>query len=148
MSATPNPYAAPTSNVSDPPAKIGLEKRGSKLWLPLYLFPLWLLFAFYGSWLVAWFDLGHQPIPMRDDPKYIGGLSDIMLWISMFIVMITPLALPLGLIASFFLPGKFRTRGGRALRGVLLAVIYLMASAAIIYLLRSDPGRVVEWWFD
>lgn len=34
----------------------------------VWLYPVILIAAFYATWLVAWFVLGHMPRPSLDDP--------------------------------------------------------------------------------
>ena len=94
----------------------------------------------------TWVILGHRPRPMLDDPKYIGGLMNIAYFLPGFLLMGLPILAPLGLAASFSLPS--RTQSFRYGIAATLAAIYIMACSGVIMLLRQDPGRVVEWWFD
>lgn len=149
-----NPYHAPvTKQVLVEDGETLLPRRSSTnwfgfaAWLAVYLYPVWLLAAFYVAWLVAWVQLGHQPRPMLDDPKSIGGFSDDVYMISGMFVILMPVLAPLGLVASFLCPILVR----RDVRGGLstgLMVLYVLLAASAIWILRADPGRVVEWWFD
>ncbi len=39
-------------------------------------------------------------------------------------------------------------RSSRAGLGAALTVLYVLLCAFALLLVRADPGRVVEWWFD
>ena len=39
-----------------------------------WVYPCLLVTSLYGTWLVAWAVLGHQPVPSIDDPKYISPI--------------------------------------------------------------------------
>ena len=112
-----------------------------------YLYPVWLVSSFYSTWLMAWIQLGHRPRPMLDDPKSIGGLMDIAYIVPGFLVMAMPVLTPIGLAASFFCPVQVR-RVSRYAQNCVLAVLYVALCALALLMLRADPGRVVEWWFD
>ena len=149
-----NPYHAPvTKQVLGEDGETLLPRRrstngfGFAVWLALYLYPVWLLAAFYVTWLVAWVQLGHQPRPMLDDPKSIGGFSGDVYMISGVFLILMPVLAPLGLVASFLCPIPMR----RNVRGGLsagLMVLYVLLAVSAILMLRADPGRVAEWWFD
>ena len=109
--------------------------------------PVWLLGSFYSTWLIAWIQLGHLPRPMLDDPKSIGGVMEIAYFVSGILVMTMPVLTPIGLIASFFCPISTRRTARYALKAAL-AVLYVALCALVLLTLRTDPGRVVEWWFD
>lgn len=115
------------------------------LWVLIYAFPLLTIFSIYGCWLLAWATLGYQPKPMLNDPKYIGGPLDVAYFASNIAIMIYPAIAPLGLISPFFCPAVQRSRIPKSL--VLLA-IYVAINVLGIVLLRTDPGSVVEWYFD
>jgi uncharacterized membrane protein len=84
---------------------------------------------------------------MLDDPKFIGGFSDDVYMISGMFVALMPALAPLGLVASFLCPFPVRrdVRGGLSAR---FMVLYVLLAVSAILMLRADPGRVVEWWFD
>ena len=147
--ASANPYETspgPTSSegVDDAPR----WSRAIRLaWVIAYFYPLHLLIAMYGSWLGAWMTLGHMPRPMLDDPKSIGGLMPFVIHGPEVLLVALPVATPLGLAASFFLLGRRRGVWSIVSR-FLLAVLYITMCVVAIMILRSDPGRVVEWFFD
>ena len=154
MITKPNPYHAPTTaqalvdtDVAAPPRSSFANRVRFAVWLLAYLYPAWLLASFYAAWLVAWVQLGHPPRPMLDDPKSIGVATDIAYYVSGMFVMLLPALTPIGLAASFLCPIPIR----RELRGELgaaFAMLYIVFCAIVLLTLRSDPGRVIEWWFD
>src|SRR5438045_9525113 len=45
------------------------------LGLAAILWPLVIAALLYGEWLLAWWFLGHRPVPSLDDPNQIAGTS-------------------------------------------------------------------------
>jgi hypothetical protein len=84
---------------------------------------------------------------MLDDPKSIGGFMDIAYVVSELLVTAMPVLVPIGLAASFFCPFHV-PRGVRYALNAAFAVLYVALCAFALLMLRVDPGRVVEWWFD
>lgn len=117
------------------------------IWLLAYLYPLWLASSFYASWLIAWMLLGHRPRPNLDDPKSIGAFMDVTNLLPLLLLMAMPALAPMGLAASFFCPICVRPRL-RVVRDLVLAIVYVVLCAVVLFTLRTDPWRVVEWWFD
>jgi len=154
MTSEANPYRPPGSvpvfvedeSTSAPRCRFVTRYRLA-IWLLAYLYPVWLLGSFYSTWLIAWIQLGHLPRPMLDDPKSIGGIIDIAYFVTGILVMAMPVLTPIGLIASFFCPISTRRTARYALKAAL-AVLYVALCALVLLTLRTDPGRVVEWWFD
>ena len=72
---------------------------------------------------------------------------DIAYFVPGILVMAMPVLTPIGLIASFFCPISTRRAVRYALKAAL-AVLYVALCAFVLLTLRTDPGRVVEWWFD
>lgn len=153
MSINANPYQTPDSQ--RPPANHpewngtaqGSARGKLALWLLAYLYPVWLLSSFYLVWLVAWFQLGHRPQPMLDDPKSIGGAMNVLHLIPGILLMLMPILAPLGLTASIIFPVQTR-RESRRVTGGALALLYILLCAAVLLTLRWDSAGVVEWWFD
>lgn len=111
------------------------------------MYPVWLVGAFYATWLVAWVELGHRPRPMLDDPKYIGGLMDFVYGVPGYLLLGLPVLAPLGFAASFFCQ-KRTTRERRGVLAMVLAAFYVLMCVTAIVVLRYDGASVVEWWFD
>lgn len=84
---------------------------------------------------------------MLDDPKSIGGILDIAYYAPGILVMFMPILAPMGLAVSFLCPVKMGRRLRRAF-GTAFAILYVVLCLIALLTLRSDPGRVVEWWFD
>ena len=84
---------------------------------------------------------------MLDDPKSIGGVMVVVYLIPGLLLMAMPALTPLGLAASFFCPFRARHRL-RLAQNFAIAFLYIALCAIVLLMLRSDPGRVVEWWFD
>lgn len=147
-SSITNPYQIPES-VSSPAEQKSPSVSRLKIaaWLLLYLYPLCLAGSFYAAWIVAWLVLGHPPRPMLDDPKSIGGVMVVVYLIPGLLLVAMPALAPLGLAASFFCPICPRGRL-RWLQKTALAILYIALCAIVLLMLRADPGRVVEWWFD
>ena len=153
MTTEANPYQTPNyTEVSlDEQPALHQSRLATRywvaVWLLAFLYPVWLLGSFYLTWLIAWVQLGHRPRPMLDDPKAIGGVLDIAYYIPGILLMLVPVLAPLGLVASFFCPINAR-RGVRHSWRAAFAALYVALCALALLTLRSDPGRVVEWWFD
>lgn len=112
----------------------------------VYLSPLLALSTVYLCWVSAWAQLGHQPRPLLDDPKYIGGVVDVTYGISILGVMFLPAFLILGLVSCWLYPTK--PRPARIKKGFNLASIYFMFCVTCWAIARVDPGKVFYWWFD
>ncbi|MCU0865567.1 MAG: hypothetical protein MUC36_17415 [Planctomycetes bacterium] len=109
-------------------------------------FPLLLIAALYGQWLLSWLLLGHRPVPSIDDPKYIGGAS----WMSFVTGIALVGFLPVGCLALLLnaLHAVVQPQPWPLQRQLMRVVATVTLWFATLVLLRSDPGRVVEWWFD
>lgn len=149
-----NPYKSPHAMATDGASKPGSLFSGGfsnrihlAVWLGLILYPVWLLSSFYITWLVAWIQLGHPPRPSLDDPKSIGILTDVFHFGSGVLLLLMPVLAPAGLMASFSFPvGK--TRSTRVFFRLILALLYGLLCTLVIITLRTDPGNVIQWWFD
>ena len=143
-----NPYESPqTPRVSEGESPVVSRRMNLAVWLLAYLYPVWLVGSFYFTWVVAGIQLGHQPRPMLDDPKSIGGLMEVVYYLPGFLLMALPVLAPLGFAVSFVYPAS----SGRIERyslSIALAGLYVLLCVAAVLLLRFDGGRVVEWWFD
>ncbi len=154
MTTEANPYQTPNTaqvlvdaDAASPPRSRLVTCSRVSIWLLAFLYPVWLLGSFYVTWMIAWVQLGHRPRPMLDDPKSVGGILDIAYYVPGILVMLMPVLAPIGLAASFFCPITTR-RGRRHVLGAAFAILYVVLCAIVLLTLRSDPGRVVEWWFD
>jgi hypothetical protein len=107
-------------------------------------FPLFVIAAVYGQWLLSWLLLGHRPVPSIDDPKFIDGAS----WMS-FVTSIALVGfLPVGCLALMLNALHAVVKPQPLQRQLMRVAVTVALWFATLVLLRSDPGRVVEWWFD
>lgn len=154
MTTEANPYQTPNTadelagdDFVSPPRSRFTTLCIAAAWLLACLYPVWLLGSFYLTWLLAWWQLGHRPRPMLDDPKSIGGIVNIAYFVSYMLVMLMPILAPAGLAASFFCPLTTRRDLRPALR-TALPILYVVLCGVVVLILRSDPAGVVNWWFD
>ena len=122
------------------------SRRKLMIWLLAFFYPVLATLCFYASWLFAWFCLGHMPRPMLDDPMQICGAMDLAYYVSTIAFVSTPVLSPLCFASSFLCP--IRLTKSRSLQCLLLATIYVAFCCAISGIVSSDPGSVIEWWFD
>ena len=105
-------------------------------------YPVVLLGAVYGQWLLSWWLLGHRPQPALDEAKYL-------LSAGMYVVTCSALlgSVPAGVAAlalnTLYVVGH-RLRGPRLLARIAVVAALWLGTYA---LLRWDPGRVLYWWF-
>lgn len=107
-------------------------------------FPLFFIAALYSQWLLSWMLLGHRPVPSIDDPKYIEWAS------SMHSITAVALAgfVPIGCVA-LVLNALHAVWHEQPLRRQLMRVAVAVGLwFGTLLLLRTDPGRVLYWWFD
>lgn len=154
MTTKTNPYQTPNTvdelavdEAALPPQSGFAAFCIAAAWLLACLFPVWLLGSFYLTWLLAWWQLGHRPRPMLDDPTSIGHIVSVAYFASGMLVMLMPILAPAGLVASFFCPLTTRRDLRPALR-TALPILYVVICAVVLLTLRSDPAGVVDWWFD
>lgn len=110
-----------------------------------WVYPCLLVTSLYGTWLVAWAVLGHQPVPSIDDPKYISPIVSAPYFASAIVLMGFPPAFLLGLILAVVFGIS------RRLRWTVICAMELGLAAlwfATIAFVRWDPLRVMEWWID
>jgi len=125
------------------------DSHSKSSWLPILadltlVCPLFLVVLLYGEWLLAWWILGHMPIPSLDDPKYIDGSSWMHPVVALALLVSVPAffaALLLNALNSAINPTGWR-------RGVVRIAAFLLFWAGTPTLLRLDPGGVVYWWLD
>lgn len=144
-----NPYLV--SSVASPehrPDDTVSRATGIKLivWLAAFFYPVLVLLSVYVSWLVAWISLGHLPRPSLDDPSSIDGLMDWVYPASILALISMPVLTPLCFFSSFLCP--LRLSKNPSLQWLFLGSIYIALCCVVIATIRSDPGRVFEWWFD
>ena len=158
MNSSSNPYE-PIADIDGEADSIQSESTESISvlwrigWAVVYFYPVLTLLSVYACWAIVWMTLGHRPKPMIDDPKYIGGFVDVAYGLSMLMWMFLTPAIFVGICACFWSPTKAHHAGNsrEALRWAMSAGLlgtYISICAGCFYLLRFDPGNVVEWYLD
>ena len=107
-------------------------------------YPVLLLGALYGQWLLSWWVLGHRPQPSLDDPKYIDGANWMHVVTYFALLGFVPAGCGALALNTLYLVGH-RLRGHRLL--MRIAVVGALWLGTFL-LLRWDPGLVLYWWFD
>jgi len=105
-------------------------------------YPSLLVAAFYGTWLMAWFVLGHMPRPWIDDPKSISIAVYVpYVWAGILLVG-CPAAALAGVVIQLSIPQRSLTR--RVLRCTVMVLLW----GATIAFLRGDPMFIGKWYID
>lgn len=104
--------------------------------------PLVSVALFHVARVVAWIELGHWPLPMRDDPKYIGPATDVACTIAGLGCYLMPLSMlaVLGLVSTL---ASGRVRGGRRM---LLIIFGGWIGAILLFWCASE--NTIEWFMD
>ena len=107
-------------------------------------YPIVPLLALYGEWGLAWFHLGHQPLPSANDPKFIDGSS----WMHPVVGLAYLGSFPMG-FAAMLVYVPFITRNHKSwLHQAFEAVAIPCLWAGTVALLVLDPWGVRNWWLD
>lgn len=121
-------------------------KRLSRLACTIaFAYPLALVSAIYGSWLLAWLVLGRRPVASMDDPTQISPFVTVAYYASGLVLVGSPVAAILGIVATV---GFARTLRLPARAAVILPLLLAALWAGTIALLRSNVLDVNRWWFD
>ena len=107
-----------------------------------WIYALIVLDCYNGVWLLAYFELGHAPRPMLDDPKFVktvgaGGAEFVLV-----IVGTSPVAALGGIFSQFFV---LRREFGNRL---LFAGLTLCLWIGLLFLLRIDDRDIIGWLMD
>ena len=107
-----------------------------------WIYALIVLACYNGVWLLAYFELGHAPRPMLDDPKSLntvgaGGAAFVMLTLGIF-----PIIALGGIFSQFFV---LRREFGNRL---LFAGLTLCLWIGLLFLLRIDDRDIIGWLMD
>lgn len=147
MSAKVEPYRPPNVETTRHENDVGTSDRLRGLWLLAYLYPLALISSLYGTWLIAWWELGHMPRPSIDDPASIGGLMTFFYFLPLAVLMPFPIMMPLGFLASFN-PWRRRSATTRVRLWWLWPAGYVLLCLCVFWMLRLDPFQVGNWYGD
>lgn len=114
------------------------------LWV-LALAPAASLALFYSFVLRARFELGRWPAPYQPDPKEIDQLHHLAVSLGLNGGLLSvPLLLGLGAVAW----ARRSPRGWSGRQLALMVVLSLGGLALMLWVLRFDPGRFAEWFWD
>jgi hypothetical protein len=130
---------------SEPPAPPeavpNLTRREVRSIAILWGIPLLPLVTFMIEWGAAWATLGHIPVPMVDDPKYISGLCSILHFFTLLSFVLT---IPAEVVGAF----AYLVAWGAKLRSFLVAFIGVGMSFGVFAVLDKFPYDALGWWFD
>lgn len=108
------------------------------------LYPVFTIGALYAHWFIAWRVLGHKPISMTDDPKFIVGIE----WIHAMVGIALLSLLPMGVLAllsnAIYIVRERPSAPQAAIRACTLVSFWFGAFAWF----QNDPHRVMDWWLD
>ncbi|MGI9444293.1 MAG: hypothetical protein ACR2N1_17615 [Rubripirellula sp.] len=141
----PNPYHLEVSGETmNQPANMPASNKIETFlaWGP-FLYPLVFLTAFFGTWLLAFAEIGAMPKPNINDPKSLDYLRHTYaLEITLVLLAGAPGAAVAGLMAQFLV---FR----RSLkRRMLFACLLVFTWVACFSILRYEPYDILVWLFD
>jgi len=133
--------ATTTSGADDGPARTR--------WLDVLanataLYPLLVLAALYGFWCTVWWHRGHPRRPSQDHPLGVAGTAWLHDLTSLLLVGLLP--------SSFLMVGVQTARVLRNHRRPWPALGRAAMACAVwfgaVWLLATDPGDVLLWFFD
>ncbi len=115
-------------------------------WCFGFFYPLIAVVLVYFCWLLGWILLGHRPRPSIDDPKYIGGAMDFVYNIGLLLVVLLPPMSVGGLALAILCP--IRSLRERRFGKLVITLANAFMFYCVWELVKLDPGRVFEWFFD
>ena len=105
--------------------------------------------ALYLTWSVAWYQLGHRPVPSVNDPKYISVAVSLLYDCTCFVLGSYDHAWrTVALLVPTALGCSVLRRRRLTVGGALLLTIPPILWVLTINLLIRDPGQVVYWFND
>jgi hypothetical protein len=107
-----------------------------------WFYPVSLVAAIYGTWMVAFFELGHIPRPSLDDPRQLGTALHIPYAIAGLLLTAFPVAAVAGVILQLSMPRRTWSRR------FISTAFFVTYWVVIIVFLRWDPMHVAEWLMD
>jgi hypothetical protein len=108
------------------------------------LYPFFVVGSLYGQWLLSWHMLGHMPIYMTDDPKYISGASWMHLVTAIALLGIMPVACA---ALACNCAHICRDRSSAAQASFRVCSLVGLWLGMVITIVR-DPHGILEWWLD
>jgi hypothetical protein len=108
------------------------------------IYPLIAVGMLYVQWILSWYMLGHKPIPLTDDPKYINGAS----WMHLITTVALLGVIPAGFSAlAFNIAHICRQRSSAAQVSIRLCTLAGLWLGMFVTLAR-DSDSIMEWWMD
>ena len=144
MHSKANPYETPLAK--SVMARSTRSFAVNALLLGLYCYPLIAVLSIYICWMIGWAMLGHPPVPMRNDPKFIGGAMNGAYFCTALVWMATPFIAPAGLAAAWFCPIAPNRRSNTIIAYSIAGYVALYIVAYFVLLI--DPLSVFEWYCD
>ena len=141
------PYKPPETDLA-PTDSAAAKVRTSRRWWPVpFMYPIALVGSFYGTWLIAWCELGHMPRPNVNDPYYISPLTSVFVYLTLLVAMLIPGMLALGFVFLFYLRPKGNEQYSFR-KWWLMFASYVLLWFIAFWIIRWDPLGVVEWHGD
>ncbi len=141
----PNPYQLEVSGETmNLPANMPASNKIETFfaWGP-FLYPLVLLAAFFGTWLLAFAEIGAMPKPNINDPKSLVYLRHTYAReITLVLLTGAPVAAMAGLMAQFLVFRRSLKR--RMLFACLLVLTWIACFSILIY----EPFDILVWFLD
>lgn len=107
-----------------------------------WIYALIFVACYNGIWLLAYFELGHAPRPMLDDPTSLNTVGDGGAGFVVVMLIEAPVIVLGGILSQFLV--LRRTFGKR----LLFAGLTLCLWFGLVFLLRIDNRDIIEWLFD
>jgi hypothetical protein len=100
----------------------------------------------YVVWLVAYWQLGHRPVPMMNDPAYVGGFVDVpLVWADRTIIALL-FCWMAGVVISVISVCLPKTKDLKWWAKNLVAAA--LSALLILVMIESSPGSAVQWYMD
>jgi hypothetical protein len=129
---------AATANATDPQAWTRSDSVKAVISLLLGVAPILFILL---EWAVAWWTLGHRPVPMVDDPERVGGLVPFLHGLSAFSLLSLILIFPWASLHWIGRHGSSRT-------GQLVALGCFLLPLSTLVVLRFSSFEPIGWWLD
>ena len=143
-----NPYRSYIGNEPNGLKQASPTKR--VVWWLLYLYPIILWSAIFGSWAITYVAIGGRPgFGEHPDNFLLHTFVHALGYLAMFAFLGGPLLVPLAIASSFTQPfgGLFGDVGGVLLRFACVGGYLIMLLAFVVFW-NLDPFGVVYWFMD
>lgn len=141
-----NPYEASSIDDRQEKGEAGGGRILAIAWGLAFFYPATAVASVYFCWALAAVSLGHRPRPSVDDPKDIGGAMEVFYSIALLLVVLLPPMSVGGLAWAILCP--IRSLRERRFGRLMIATANAFMFYCVWKLVKLDPGRVFEWFFD